>query len=59
MDNVYLKLNEISILKNNWNGYGAKPIPKIVIQKVGNLLTLNFKDKPKIFPTARESIQLE
>lgn len=52
------KLELISTLEDNWNLYGAKPIPKNLIKLVGNMLH-KLSDQPEIFPTASETIQLE
>jgi hypothetical protein len=52
------KLKEISKLKDNWDGYGAKIIPKKVIRKAKQILKKSNFDF-MIFPTGRESIQLE
>ncbi len=52
------KLDEISTLKDNWNGNGAVPIPPALIKKTRALVkALSFQ--PEIFPTALETIQLE
>ena len=47
-------------LEENWNGHGAKPIPDIVCDRAEKFIEL-FKgaDKLEIFPTGRESIQIE
>lgn len=52
------KLELIKKLKDNWNGYGAKPINKIILDYTEKLLD-NILVQPKIFPTAANSIQLE
>ena len=54
----FLKLNEIKSLKRNWNGNGAKPISKNIINKTKSLI-INLEKQPQIFPTANDSIQLE
>lgn len=52
------RLEQIAALEENWNGYGASPIPSSIIRDVeGFLCTLPIQ--PEIFPTARPSIQLE
>lgn len=52
------RLEQIAALGENWNGYGASPIPSSIIRDVeGFLCTLPIQ--PEIFPTARPSIQLE
>lgn len=52
------KLDDISNLKYNWNGYNAKPIPKEIIVKTKEILT-NLPYQPFIAPTGRETIQIE
>lgn len=52
------KLKLIRKFKNNWNGYGAKPIDKIILDYTEKLLD-NILVQPKIFPTSANSIQLE
>lgn len=52
------KLEEISSLKNNWNGNGAPAIPQVLIKKTRALLK-TLAIQPEIFPTALETIQLE
>ncbi len=54
----YLRLLKISSLDNNWDGYGAKPIPKNVIERVKRLL-YELPEGAKLFPTSRSSVQLE
>ena len=52
------KLEEISALKDNWNGNGAQAFPSALIKKTRALIkTLSIQ--PEIFPTALETIQLE
>src|SRR5690554_1248365 len=51
-------LDQISHLEENWNGYGAQPIADKIIYKVKSILP-NLKKQPAIFPTGRNSIQLE
>lgn len=52
------KLQKISELPDNWNGYGAKPISKEVIQEVRTTVSeLNYQ--PEIFPLPDNEIQLE
>ncbi|MEA4934136.1 MAG: hypothetical protein VB071_11260 [Lawsonibacter sp.] len=52
------KLKEIQQLDENWNGYGALPVPESVIQSVNSFLD-NCSVQPNIFPTAQQSIQCE
>lgn len=55
-----IKLEDISKLEYNWNGYNAKPIPKEIIEKVKEVIIKLGNDKqPEIFPTGRETIQIE
>ncbi len=60
------KLNNINTILSfkkfeaDWNGNGAEPFSENIIQKALdfiNLLTLRFQ--PNVFPTGRQSIQLE
>ena len=56
-DNMQL-LRKIKELEYDWNGYGANPIPAVLIDKMKTLVwTLPIQ--PEIFPTARETIQFE
>jgi hypothetical protein len=61
IDNLYHRLREISRLQFNWNGYGADPIPKKVIARACDLLSMLSRYLPyiDIFPTAADSIQLD
>ena len=52
------KLSEISKLQSNWNGNGALPFSKALIDKVRSIL-LTLPIQPEVFPTADNSIQLE
>lgn len=52
------KLEEIKLLKRNWNGNGAKPVSKKLVNKTKTLL-INLDKQPQIFPTADDSIQIE
>lgn len=45
-------------LADNWNGYGAGKFNPEFIDKVKDIV-LNLEYSPKIFPTGRNSIQLE
>lgn len=51
-------LEEIEKLEDNWNGYNAKPINKKVIENTKELL-YKLDKQPEIFPTGRETIQIE
>jgi len=52
------KLCEIAQLKQDWDGYGAPPIPQNVIERMAIILCYVAR-QPEIFPTACESIQFE
>lgn len=52
------KLEEISMLQDNWNANGAKAFSDGLISKVRNLLIF-LEIQPEVFPTACESLQLE
>ena len=56
-DNVRKKMNDISKLGDNWNGYGAAPISQEVVEKVSELLDSLIRE-PEVFPTADDTIQL-
>ena len=45
-------------LNENWNGYGAKKFDAAFIENVKQIV-LNLDFPPKIYPTGRNSIQLE
>ena len=52
------KLQRISLLGDNWDGYGAEHIPEHLILSASRLLRkLYFQ--PEIFPTSAGSLQLE
>ena len=53
------KLLEIQQLRENWNGYDAKPIPIEVITKALFLIEQLNPLPNFISPTGRESVQLE
>lgn len=46
-------------LPPGWNGYDAKPIPRDIALRAIRLLRVLHLQPPEIFPTGRESIQLE
>lgn len=52
------KLMSISLLKDNWNGNGAKVFDKALLEKIKKIV-LELDRQPEIFPTAANSIQLE
>lgn len=52
------RLQQISELEYNWDGEGAQSFDKELISTVVNLIE-KISFQPQIFPTARDSIQLE
>lgn len=52
------RLENIAELKTNWNGYGAEPFSVALVEEVKDII-LNLNEQPEIFPTGRNSIQLE
>ena len=52
------KLDQISSLKDGWNGKDAKIFSSVLIEKVKSLVAIS-PEKPEIFPTADGNIQLE
>lgn len=52
------KLDNISLMKNDWNGNGARAFQQEVISKVRGIITV-LSVQPELFPTACETIQLE
>lgn len=58
LDKNLKKLEQMKLLEDNWNGYGAKIIDNELIEKCKNVIK-NLTFQPEIFPTGRESIQLE
>lgn len=55
---VLNKLKHFSQLEYNWNGYGAQPISKAIINQIIELIP-KFKYIPEVFPLATAGIQLE
>ena len=53
-----LKLAQIANLKNNWDGYGAAPIPPYTLYFALQLIC-SLHEQPEIFPTATGAIQFE
>lgn len=45
-------------LESNWNGNGAEPFNPNLIERCRQLV-MTLERQPQIFPTARQSIQLE
>ena len=52
------RLNGIAQLGDNWDGYGAEPIPCSVINEAQRLISC-LSRQPEIFPTGNNSIQFE
>lgn len=52
------KLNHFSTFEKNWNGYEADPLPDNIIEVTRKILK-RLSVQPEMFPTARDSIQLE
>lgn len=52
------KLEEISLLRDNWNANGAKAFSASLISKARNII-LFLEIQPEVFPTACDSLQLE
>ena len=52
------KIQDISKLKDDWNGNGASAVKDTLIQKM-KYLVLRINVQPEIFPTPRGSIQFE
>lgn len=55
MDQVF---KDIENLQDNWNGNGAKAFSTTLIDRCKQIVS-NLNVKPAIFPTAKNSIQLE
>ena len=54
----YETLNRIASLSDNWNQYGAKRFSKELVEYARTIID-KLDSQPDIFPTARNSIQLE
>jgi hypothetical protein len=52
------EIKRLADLKDNWNGYGAKPFSEDALIKIQSLCDL-LKTPFKVFPTGRGSIQFE
>ncbi len=52
------QINDISLLEDNWNGYGAKKFSMKVIEFARRIID-NLFIQPEVFPTGRNSIQIE
>ena len=53
------KVSSFSNLKKGWNGYDAKPISTTLVEMVKEALVSLSTYQPEVFPTGRNSIQLE
>lgn len=53
-----VRLREISKLKKDWNGYGADEIPLSVIKRCEDVIKV-LDVQPEVFPTGRQSVQIE
>ena len=52
------RLDQISKLSDDWNGFGAKPFSKDLIERCKTIIQdLSFL--PDIYPTGRQSIQFQ
>ena len=52
------RLENIAELETDWNGYGAEPFSAALVEEIKDII-LSLHDQPEIFPTGRNSIQLE
>ena len=52
------RLGEISQLQEDWDGYGAKPFEKALINKCVYIIN-KLRYQPEIYPTGRQSIQFQ
>ena len=52
------KLEHFASLKENWNGYGAKPFSRKLLDTAEGIIR-GLSRQPEIFPTADDSIQME
>ena len=55
----YFKLESFKVLKQGWNGYGARPIAKKAIGNTKDLLYALQGIPMKLFPVSNGSIQVE
>ena len=51
-------LADILALKKDWGGYGSEPFEKDLVDLVGSVVK-ELTIQPEIFPTGRNSIQIE
>lgn len=52
-------IEDFLLLGENWNGNHAPPFNNVLIEATQDIIKNIREDQPDIFPTARESIQLE
>lgn len=52
------KLKQIASFEENWNGYGAEPLSKLVLARSEDVIR-RVCIQPDLFPTADNSIQME
>jgi len=52
-------LEEISLLKKNWDYNGAQPFSERLVEKCESILSKIIDYNPMIFPSPRDSIQFE
>lgn len=57
-NNAYTALDNIALLKDNWNKNGAQAFHPDLIEKCRDIIAV-LPIKPLVFPTAQGSIQLE
>lgn len=53
-----MKLAQIAMFNNNWDGYGADPIPYNTLHRAQHLIHALYV-QPEIFPTTAGTIQIE
>lgn len=55
-----IAINNLREFKENWNGYGAKGFSSELCDFLEKIIKeLDEENQPKVFPTGRESIQIE
>jgi hypothetical protein len=53
------RIKSYLIFTNDWNGYGAKPFSKKLIEKCLKFYSKIEKYNPEVFPTGRSTVQFE
>ena len=53
------RLNDIAELREDWDGYGAAPIPRFVISEAMRMIGSLNEQPDAVFPTGRKSVQFE